>query len=103
MSSERHFLDSSAVQEGESPSEHPTPQPQTPHGPLRHSQEVEFEKNYPKNIFIPLIEYLTELGYREAFEKSVGCRSEFEGKNVVSLDLIHRLISQDWFLRNINK
>jgi hypothetical protein len=26
--------------------------------------EAEFEKNYPKNIFIPLIEYLTEVGYK---------------------------------------
>jgi hypothetical protein len=67
------------------------------------AQEAEFEKNYPKNIFIPLIEYLTELGYKEAYEKCVGCRSEVEGKNVVSLGSIFVLITQDWFVRNINR
>lgn len=39
--------------------------------------ESEFEKNYPKNIFIPLVEYLGELGYQEAYEQCVGRRSDF--------------------------
>lgn len=43
------------------------------------------------------------MGYREAYEKCVGRRSEFEGKNVVSLGSIYLLITQDWFTRNINK
>ena len=33
----------------------------------------------------------------------MGSRSDFEGKNVVSLSSIYVLISQDWFRRNINK
>lgn len=76
MSSERHFLDS-AAQEREPPIERFTPQVHSPKASLRQCPEGEFEKNYPKNIFIPLIEYLNELGYRQAYEKSVGCRSEF--------------------------
>jgi hypothetical protein len=33
----------------------------------------------------------------------VGCRSEFEGKNVVSLGSMHLLITQGWFVRNIDR
>lgn len=36
-----------------------------------------FEKNYPKNIFIPLIEHLGEKGLREAYEECVGTRESF--------------------------
>ncbi len=36
--------------------------------------ELEFEKNYPKNVFIPLIEYLAEKGYKQAYEECVGTR-----------------------------
>ncbi len=50
-----------------------------------------------------MIEYLSELGYREAYEQCVGCRSEFEGKNVVSLGSMHLLITQGWFQRNISR
>lgn len=37
----------------------------------------QFEKNYPKNIFIPIIEYLADLGLREEYERRVGTREEF--------------------------
>jgi hypothetical protein len=67
------------------------------------TQEWEFEKNYPKNIFIPLLEYLADLGYKEAYENCVGGRSEVEGRNVVSLGTIYALISQGWFVRNVNR
>jgi hypothetical protein len=51
--------------------------PQHSLSPLKHSQsqsESSFEKNYPKNIFIPVIEYLAELGLRKAYEACVGTR-----------------------------
>lgn len=59
--------------------------------------QLDFEKNYPKNIFIPMIEYLAEIGLKEEYELAVGSREEFEGKNVVSLSLIHRLMGAEWF------
>lgn len=63
----------------------------------------QFEKNYPKNIFIPIIEYLADLGFKEDYERCVGTREEFEGKNVVSLTLIYQLFSEPWFQRSVNK
>lgn len=33
----------------------------------------------------------------------MGCRSEVEGKNVVSLSSIYTLITQNWFMRNIKR
>lgn len=103
MSSERHSPDPSAARDADLLSESSVLLQQPSQDPQRPTPEAEFEKNYPKNIFIPLTEYLNELGYREAYEKSVGRRCDFEGKNVVSLSSIHQLITQDWFLRNINK
>ena len=44
-----------------------------------------FEKNYPKNLFIPLIEHLAECGLQTQYEECVGTRASFEGKNVVLL------------------
>lgn len=61
-----------------------------------------FEKNYPKNIFITLIEHLAELGLKQTYEDCVGTRESFESKNVVSLAEIHKVITQDWFRENIN-
>ena len=37
----------------------------------------QFEKNYPKNIFIPIIEFLAGMGYQEKYEQSVGTRQQF--------------------------
>jgi len=50
MSSERHFLDSSAAQEGESPIERFTSQAQV-HSPkafLRHCPEANYERTTPR-------------------------------------------------------
>lgn len=33
-----------------------------------------FEKNYPKNIFIPIIEYLADIGLKKEYEECVGTR-----------------------------
>ena len=63
----------------------------------------QFEKNYPKNIFIPIIEFLAGMGYQNLYEQSVGTRQLFEGKNVVSLTLIYQLLSEKWFNENVNK
>lgn len=62
-----------------------------------------FEKNYPKNIFIPIIEHLSDLGFREMYEECVGTRELFEGKNVVSLAVIHQLITQKWFIKGVDR
>ena len=94
------------MSEGSSkPSQHPSTHPPLPHHlpESKKTQEGEFEKNYPKNIFIPLLEYLADLGYKEAYESCVGGRSEVEGRNVVSLGTIYALISQGWFVRNVNR
>lgn len=40
----------------------------------RNSPRVEFEKNYPKNIFIPIIEYLADAGWKTHYEACVGTR-----------------------------
>lgn len=37
----------------------------------------QFEKNYPKNIFIPIIEFLAGMGYQNLYEQSVGTRQLF--------------------------
>lgn len=37
----------------------------------------QFEKNYPKNIFIPIIEFLASLGLKDQYEGSVGTREQF--------------------------
>lgn len=66
------------------------------------NRHLAFEKNYPKNIFIPLIEHLGERGLRREYEECVGTRESFEGKNVVSLAEIHRVMSQGWFQEGIN-
>ena len=58
------------------------------------NRHLAFEKNYPKNIFIPLIEHLSEVGLRQEYEACVGTRESFEGKNVVSLAEIYRVMSQ---------
>lgn len=63
----------------------------------------QFQKNYPKNIFIPIIEYLADLGFKQDYQRCVGTREEFQGKNVVSLSLIFQLLSEQWFHRNVNK
>lgn len=63
----------------------------------------QFQKNYPKNIFIPIIEYLADLGFKQDYQRCVGTREEFQGKNVVSLSLIFQLLSEEWFHRNVNK
>jgi hypothetical protein len=62
-----------------------------------------FEKNYPKNIFIPILEYLNDIGLRELYEQCVGTRELFEGKNVVSLAVLHQLISQPWFTEAVDR
>lgn len=61
-----------------------------------------FEKNYPKNLFIPLIEHLAECGLQTQYEECVGTRASFEGKNVVSLAEIHCVLRQGWFQESIN-
>lgn len=66
------------------------------------NRHLAFEKNYPKNIFIPLIEHLSEVGLRSEYEACVGTRESFEGKNVVSLAEIYRVMSQPWFATAIN-
>lgn len=38
------------------------------------TRHLAFEKNYPKNIFIPLIEHLGEMGLQEEYEDCVGTR-----------------------------
>lgn len=38
--------------------------------------ENDFEKNYPKNILLPMLEYLEEVGYRLSYEQCVGPRRE---------------------------
>ena len=70
---------------------------------IKVEQAHQFEKNYPKNIFIPIIEFLAGMGYQTQYEDSVGTRQQFEGKNVVSLTLMHHLLSESWFLRGVNK
>ena len=40
-------------------------------------RQVAFEKNYPKNIFIPLIEHLSEVGLQREYEACVGTRESF--------------------------
>lgn len=62
-----------------------------------------FEKNYPKNIFIPIIEHLSDLGFKEMYEECVGTRELFEGKNVVSLAVIYQLITQKWFVEGVDR
>jgi hypothetical protein len=41
------------------------------------NRHLAFEKNYPKNIFIPLIEHLSEVGLRREYEACVGTRESF--------------------------
>jgi hypothetical protein len=48
-----------------------------------------------------MIEYLAEIGLKEEYELLVGSREEFEGKNVVSLSLIHKLMGAEWFRQNV--
>jgi hypothetical protein len=43
---------------------------QKPHN----ESQLLFEKNYPKNIFIPIIEYLAEMGFKKEYEECVGSR-----------------------------
>ena len=43
------------------------------------------------------------MGYQNLYEQSVGTRELFEGKNVVPLTLIHKLLNEEWFLNNVNK
>lgn len=62
-----------------------------------------FEKNYPKNIFIPVVEFLTSLGLKQHYEMCVGTREYYETKNVVSLSVLFKLISQPWFKHNVDK
>lgn len=50
-----------------------------------------------------MIEFLASMGLQKSYEESVGTREEFEGKNVVSLSLIHKLVSEEWFVSRINK
>ncbi len=49
-----------------------------------------------------MIEYLSEIGCQRYYEECVGTRKSFEGKNVVSLTQIHKLMSQTWFKKYIN-
>jgi hypothetical protein len=49
-----------------------------------------------------MIEHLSERGLRKEYEACVGTRESFEGKNVVSLAEIHRVMSQEWFSDGIN-
>lgn len=68
-----------------------------------HMTTLGFEKNYPKNIFIPILEHLNDLGLRNNYEECVGTRELFEGKNVVSLAVLHHLISKPWFTRVVDR
>jgi hypothetical protein len=45
---------------------------------------------------------LGERGLQREYEACVGTRESFEGKNVVSLAEIHRVLSQEWFREGIN-
>lgn len=43
-------------------------------GAVQANRHLAFEKNYPKNIFIPLIEHLSEVGLQREYEACVGTR-----------------------------
>ena len=62
-----------------------------------------FEKNYPKNIFILVIEFLNELQLRQLYEDCVGTREFYETKNVVSLSVVYTLLSQPWFKTRVDR
>ena len=46
---------------------------------------------------------LNELGLRGLYEKCVGSREFFETKNVVSLSVLHKLLSQGWFEQQVDR
>jgi hypothetical protein len=38
---------------------------------------LNYEKNYTKNIFIPILDYLSNIGLRHLYEDSLGTREFF--------------------------